>query len=131
MTILVAYSADVYGSAALDYGIAEAERAGDRLVVANVTKGDKLVDPRFAGAADAAAVQERLEKLAVDAELRQAMSPDVAEELLSIAEAESPRLLVVGIRRRTPMGKLLMGSVAQRLILDAHCPVVAVKPHES
>jgi nucleotide-binding universal stress UspA family protein len=128
MTILVAYSADEYGTAALDYGIDEAERSGERLIVANVTKGDKLVDPRYAGEADAASVQQRLAGLAVDAELRQAMNPDVAEEVLAIAEAESPRLLVVGIRRRTPMGKLIMGSVAQRLILDAHCPVVAVKP---
>ena len=128
MTILVAYSADLYGWAALEHGIAEAERSGDRLVVVNVTKGDSLVDARYAGDEDAAAVRERLDGLPLDAELRQSMSPDVAEAILEIAAAERPRFLVVGIRRRTPMGKLIMGSVAQRLILDAHCPVVTVKP---
>ncbi|MET1038318.1 MAG: universal stress protein, partial [Aeromicrobium sp.] len=40
-------------------------------------------------------------------------------------------LIVVGIRPRTPVGKLLLGSVAQRLILDAECPVLAVKPDGS
>jgi nucleotide-binding universal stress UspA family protein len=128
VTILVAYSADVYGWAALEHGIAEAERSGEPLVVVNVTKGDSLVDKRFAGEADAARIRERLDGLAVETELRQSMSPDVADEVLSVAAAESARMLVVGIRRRTPMGKLIMGSVAQRLILDAHCPVVAVKP---
>jgi len=40
----------------------------------------------------------------------------------------SADLVVVGVRHRTPVGKLLLGSVAQRVILDAPCPVLAVKP---
>jgi nucleotide-binding universal stress UspA family protein len=128
MTVLVAYSADVYGEAALDHGIAEATASGERLVVVNVTRGDALVDERYAGAEAAGSLRTRLEALDVDAELRQSMSPDVAGEVLTVAENEAPRILVVGIRRRTPLGKLVMGSVAQRLILEAHCPVVAVKP---
>jgi nucleotide-binding universal stress UspA family protein len=64
----------------------------------------------------------------VETQFVQSMSPDVADEVLSVASSENPRILVVGVRRRTPMGKMIMGSVAQRLILDAHCPVVAVKP---
>ncbi len=128
MTVLVAYSADVYGEVALDHGIAEATASGERLVVVNVTRGDSLVDERYAGADAAGSLRARLEALDVDAELRQSMSPDVAGEVLTVAEREAPRILVVGIRRRTPLGKLVMGSVAQRLILEAHCPVVAVKP---
>ena len=128
MTILVAYSADEYGRAALEYGLEEAAGSAERLVVVNVTRGDALVDDRYAGSADAQAVRERLAALAVETEFRQSMGEDVASEVLAVAEAEQPRLLVVGIRHRSPVGKLIMGSVAQRLILDAHCPVVAVKP---
>ena len=36
-------------------------------------------------------------------------------------------LIVIGLRRRTPTGKLLTGSQAQRTLLDANCPVLAVK----
>jgi nucleotide-binding universal stress UspA family protein len=128
MTILVAYSADDYGRAALDYGVSEAVREGERIVVVNVTRGDALVDARFAGSSDVATVEGRLEALPIEAEFRQAMDSDVAGEILDVASAVDPRLLVVGVRRRTPMGKLIMGSIAQRLILDAPCPVVAVKP---
>jgi nucleotide-binding universal stress UspA family protein len=128
MTILVAYSADDYGRAALDYGVSEAVREGERIVMVNVTRGDALVDARFAGPSDAATVEGRLEALPIEAEFRQAMDSDVAGEILDVASAVDPRLLVVGVRRRTPMGKLIMGSIAQRLILDAPCPVVAVKP---
>lgn len=128
MTVLVAYSADEFGRAALDHGIAEAVAASERLVVVNVTRGDAAVDARYAGSAEATALSDRLGALSVDAELRQVLDPDVAGEILDVANEVSARAIVVGIRRRSPMGKLLMGSVAQRVILDAECPVVAVKP---
>ena len=47
---------------------------------------------------------------------------------VAAADEEHATLIVVGIRHRTPVGKLLLGSVAQRIILEAHCPVLAVKP---
>ena len=43
------------------------------------------------------------------------------------ADAE---LLVIGIRHRNPVGKLLLGSVAQQLLLECPKPVLAVKPDE-
>ena len=44
--------------------------------------------------------------------------------LAAIADAE---LIVIGMRHRTAVGKFLMGSTAQRILLDAPCPVLAVK----
>ena len=128
MTVVIAYSADEFGRAAVEQGAAEAARGGDRVVVVNVTRGDSLVDERYAGKADAESLRARLAALPVEAELRQSMSPDVADEILGVAEREGARLIVVGIRRRTPLGKMIMGSVAQRVILEAACPVLAVKP---
>ena len=53
---------------------------------------------------------------------------DASEEILAVAREHRAELVVIGLRRRSPVGKLLMGSTAQRVLLDAHCPVLAVKP---
>jgi len=54
---------------------------------------------------------------------------DATEELLTAMDSPDAELLVIGIRHRNPVGKLLLGSVAQRLLLECPKPVLAVKPH--
>ena len=50
-----------------------------------------------------------------------------AEDLISIAEANDAELIVIRLRRRSPGRRLILGSNAQRVLLDAHCPVLAVQ----
>jgi nucleotide-binding universal stress UspA family protein len=52
---------------------------------------------------------------------------DVAETILDLATEVKARLLIIGARRRSPVGKALLGSVAQALILEADVPVLVVK----
>ena len=54
-------------------------------------------------------------------------SGDAAEDLLLVSGEVHAELIVIGLRRRTPVGKLILGSNAQRILLDAVCPVLAVK----
>ena len=52
---------------------------------------------------------------------------DVAGAVLNLAESHGAELLVIGARRRSPIGKFLMGSATQTIILDAPMPVLVVK----
>jgi nucleotide-binding universal stress UspA family protein len=53
-----------------------------------------------------------------------------ATDLLAVADQLAADVIVIGLRRRSPVGKLLLGSNAQRILLDASCPVLAVKADE-
>lgn len=53
--------------------------------------------------------------------------PDLAGALLELVDSIDADLLVIGARRRSPMGKALLGSVAQTVILEANLPVLVVK----
>lgn len=128
MTVVVGYIPDQYGEAALSAGIEEAERRGTGVVVVNATKGDALVDRRHVGEAGLAELEQRLAGLDMTHEVRQAIGPDVAEEILRVAADTDAAVVVIGVRHRTPVGKMIMGSVAQQVLLDATCPVLAVKP---
>lgn len=55
-------------------------------------------------------------------------SADTVETVLQVVAHRQAALLVIGLRHRTPVGKLILGSAAQRLLLDAACPVLAVRP---
>jgi nucleotide-binding universal stress UspA family protein len=98
------------------------------MLVVNASRGDAYVDPRFAQEPDLAHVREDLAALGVEFDIRQVLGAgDAAEEIIELAERADVSLVVIGLRRRTAVGKLIMGSAAQRILLGAGCPVLAVK----
>lgn len=52
---------------------------------------------------------------------------DAGDQAIAVAQDRKPELIVLGIRRRSRVGKLLMGSVAQKILLEVDCPVLVVK----
>lgn len=128
MSVVVGYIPNEYGEAALSEALLEAQRRGTGLVVVNTTRGDSLVDKKYVGELGRSDLERRLAAAPVDAELRQTMGADVADEILDVAREVAAEAIVIGIRHRSQVGKLLMGSTATRLLMEAPCPVVAVKP---
>lgn len=128
MTVLVGYVPTKEGEAALAAGVAEVRHRKEKLLVLNTSRGDAYADPRLAQEHDLDIVRRDLSELGIDFEVRQLVGGgDAADQLVDLAAAEHVSLLVIGLRHRTPVGKLILGSAAQRVLLNANCPVLAVK----
>lgn len=128
MNIVVGYVPTPEGLAAVNYAVATAHRAQDRLVVVNTGMRGNDADPAFATSADWDALEQKLTALGVDHELRQpAQADSPAGQILLAAHEVDAGLIVIGLRRRSPVGKLFLGSTSQEILLDADCPVTAIK----
>jgi nucleotide-binding universal stress UspA family protein len=128
MPIVVGYVPTPEGRAAFERAIEEARLRGLRLIVVNASRGDALVDPRFASAQDWEAVEAKLAASGVEHETaRHVAAVDPADQLLRVAHETNAELIVIGLRHRTPVGKFILGSSAQTVLLAAECPVLAVK----
>ena len=128
--IVIGFTADAFGQAALDHGIAEARLRDTDVLVINSTAGDAYTDPAFAQPDRAREVMARLATCGVPFQWSQPVGVDAAIELLTAMERADADLLVIGIKHRSPVGKLLLGSVSQRVLLECPKPVLAVKPAE-
>lgn len=53
---------------------------------------------------------------------------DAAEAILRYADASGASLIIVGTHGRTGVSRWLLGSVTERLLRNARCPVLAVPP---
>jgi nucleotide-binding universal stress UspA family protein len=132
-TVVVGYVPKPEGEAALTTAISEAKLRGAKLVVVNSHRGGSEFDGDAAIRTEheMESVKARLDNSGVPYDLRQLVRGfEPAEDLISIAEANAAELIVIGLRRRSPVGKLILGSNAQRILLDAHCPVLAVKAED-
>ncbi|GER21862.1 universal stress protein [Zafaria cholistanensis] len=128
MSVVVGYIPTPEGEAALERAIREARSGGTLLVVVNTSRGDALVDQRFIQQQQAENLARRLEAEGVEHLLLQPLrGHDPAEEVLEAAREHHADLVVIGLRRRSPVGKLILGSTAQRILLQAEAPVLAVK----
>jgi nucleotide-binding universal stress UspA family protein len=129
-TVVVGYVPKPEGEAALSKAVEEARLRGARLVVVNSHRGGTEFDADASTQAEREmnAVRKTLDDAGVEYDIRQLVRGfEPAEDLISIAESNAAELIVIGLRRRSPVGKLILGSNAQRVLLDAHCPVLAVK----
>jgi nucleotide-binding universal stress UspA family protein len=130
MAIVVGYIPTPEGEAALVRGALEARLRQTSLIVVSskdpAREPDKAAVTRFE--TELEGVQGRLEKEGLEYDVRRLDTGRMAsEDLLEVAEKEDADLIVIGLRRRSPIGKLILGSSAQQILLNAECPVVAVK----
>jgi nucleotide-binding universal stress UspA family protein len=130
MKIVVGFIKTPEGEAALKAAIGEAKSSGGELVVVHsMMGGDREgVDEVLAYRQELEEVEERLGKEGVNFRIHEyvrGLSP--SQDLIKAVDDEEADLLVIGLRKRSAVGKLLMGSNAQEILLGARCPVLAVK----
>ena len=124
--IVVGYSGGTFGRACLEAGIVEARARDCSILVINAVtngRGHRMVE-----ASEIAQIEERLLASGLRFEIRQPIGADPTEELLRAVEEPDALMLVIGMRRRTQVGKLLLGSTSQYLLLECSKPVLVVKP---
>ncbi|QGQ19138.1 universal stress protein [Cellulomonas sp. JZ18] len=128
MGIVVGYLATPEGRAALDAAVDEARLRSTPVVVVASVRLDEGPERRTETEEALAGVQRELTGLGVAHEVRLLTGGDVADDLITTAEEVGAQLVVLGLRRRSPVGKLILGANAQRVLFDAPCPVLTVKP---
>lgn len=128
--IVVGFIDSPEGRAAVDRAILEAKHRQAPLVIVNSQRGGASLDRAAVQALDTEvdAVAEQAKRQGLEVRVRQLVrDEDPAADLISVAMEEDADLIVIGLRRRSPVGKLILGSNAQSVLLEAPCPVLAVK----
>lgn len=121
MTVLVAYNDSPQGEAALQAAVTEATRRDTGLSILVLT-------PQDPAAPVPAALAHLVDGLPVDPTISyRTEEDDPAEAIIQAAEDSTPELVVVGSRKRSPVGTFLLGSTTQRVLLDSPAPVLVVK----
>ncbi|MGZ4545160.1 MAG: universal stress protein [Blastococcus sp.] len=128
-SVVVGWIRTPEGQAAITAAVAEARRRNGRLIIVHSTRGGEDDADTAVAVRDALEeLEERLGGEGLDVTVKDfARGKDPAEDLIEVAQKEDAALIVIGLRRRSPVGKLLLGSNAQEILLRAECPVLAVK----
>lgn len=130
MSVVVGYVPDATGYLAVTEAAQQAGWRGTDLVIVNVVGEAGYTRPTSADEQQLDAIDARLTEQGVPHTIRsvdQAGGSTVADEILQVAEQTGATLVVVGLQRRSAVAKALLGSTAQRLLLEARCPVLAVR----
>ncbi|MFP3712512.1 universal stress protein [Puerhibacterium sp. TATVAM-FAB25] len=127
MTVVVSHLSNPEGRQALATAIGEARSRGTGLVVVEPPATSAAAAGAPAGAEGGETLAERLAAAGVEHEVV-VSDGDLPESIVQTAARVGAELIVIGLRRRSPVGKLILGAGAQRILLESPCPVLAVKP---
>lgn len=124
--VLLATDGSPHSEAATEAAGRIARQARLPISVVSVVTGSHNDERRKEAERAVSAAEERLKGLGLQAEGQVAEGrPD--EAIIKAAEAAGADLIVVGSHGRTGLTKILLGSVAERVIGHAPCPVLVVK----
>jgi len=129
MTVAVAHQVSPTSRIALQHAVHEAKLRGTDLAVLHVVES---IDADSSEAYRLGVSDEIERVVGTDPDLSWQLhlaveAGDLGEALLDLLGSVKAELLVIGARRRSPVGKALTGSVAQTVILEADVPVLVVK----
>jgi nucleotide-binding universal stress UspA family protein len=140
MVIVVGYAQRPESREALDRAIEEAELRHADLHIVRTMGGGRRDHPEQAGdwtkklemaKQEGDELVEELRRRGVSATFEvEPVRESPAAHLLDTARRRGADLIVIGLRHRSPVGKLILGSVSQEILLRAECPVLAVKAPE-
>jgi nucleotide-binding universal stress UspA family protein len=128
--VIVGFVDSPEGRAALEAAIDEVGRRKAKLVLVNSAHGGRHEDGEHVLAMRDAVEAARLEieGRGIEVEVLEfARGNEPTGDLLQVARERDADLIVIGLRRRSPVGKVLLGSNSQSILLEADCPVLAVK----
>lgn len=133
MAVVVGYVPTKEGRAALRRAAEECRLRSTKLVVVSSARGGRNLDSKDVAQFDSLLDEVRgmLAESSVEHEEHQFVrGNEPAEDLIAVADEVGADMIVIGLRKRTPVGKLLLGSNAQRILLEASCAVLAVKAED-
>lgn len=122
MTILVAYAPAPEGREALTEGIKEAHLRKSDLLVVNIGRSHHDLE-----AQELERLESRLTEAGLALVMESSVLADPGDAVIQIAQERNVEMIVIGLRHRSMVGKLILGSTVQRILLDATCPVLAVR----
>ena len=129
MSIVVGYVPDPTGFLAVTEAVRQARWRQTDVIVVNCVDEAGYKRPTAADGLDLEALEARLRDEGVPhrVEHRDVHAGHASDVILTVAEESGAELIVVGLHRLSPVRKALLGSTAQRVLLEATCPVLAVR----
>lgn len=127
MSIILGYVPNKRGEAAFSKALFLAAQLNQELIIVNSSGRHSHIDPQLATTSDLEELVHRASDAGVLARIDRPDGTDGPDALIDASQAADAEMLVIGVRKRSQVGKLLLGSDAQRILLEATCPVLAVK----
>jgi len=130
MKILVGYKGTDVGKDLMDIAVKHAKAFdGEILIVTSMLGGDKTDGQEFV---DAEKNLDQAKAYFADFGVKSqthllVRGFEAGEDIVRFAQEKNVDEIIIGVRSRSKVGKLIFGSTAQVVILDAHCPVLTVK----
>jgi nucleotide-binding universal stress UspA family protein len=130
MAILVALSTSERRTRIMDFAVEEAKLRGKKLIIVHsLYGGDRTSEEEIEEGENLlkwAEEKAKAEGLEVETHLL-VRGKDPGDDILDFAREVKPEMIVVGVKRRSPAGKVIFGSVPQKIILNSDVPVVSIK----